>query len=476
MVCLAAVAALAVVAACGDSDETPAPFRSDPTVTPRTRATIDALAGVARGGTPTPTTVPLADKKAVEEFAKGHRTVVREWDAFHSDFDIWREGLTPCDSSSLQVILRQFAATMNGITEEARALPRSRSVRGLADKLIDSVEAEEQAVRLLRDSVQPDDPTVFEEVDVQRSEASALQKEVQDALTDLEEMTAPETRALVKSFSSAFERVNSRWDQFHSKYDAFRAQEAELTSADTVARLSELIDELRGIAAVHDLGASEITRPVSQVLAEAADNEDLALRKLRGTFQKSEEVDEETADSSIEEVSFTVLDPTLFDAFDAEVVNSNSLRRQASQGLADLVEETSKTSQDDVEKFKRRYDRLFQSWDEFHMEYDDWRQSEGGCDRSQALETLGDFALRFEELSGDVRELPRAIFLRPLGELLVEAAERERSAVWDLRDTWRPFDPGVYDSFDREREVAGKLRRQVAAGLEELVHRYRVSS
>ena len=336
-------------------------------------------------------------------------------------------------------------------------------------------------MRLLRDSWQPDDPAPFEEVDVERAQASALQNEVQDALTDLEELTGAQTRGLVENYSSAFRWVNSGWDEFHQKYDAFRAQEAELTSVDTVARLSQLIDEFRGIvAAVHDLGSSEITRPVSQVLAEAVDNEDLALRKLRGTFQKSErseeKADEEAPEPSAEEVTFTVLDPTLFDAFDAEVVKGNALRRQAGQALADLVEETSESNQTEIEEFKRRYDRLFQSWDGFHMEYDDWRQSEGGCDRSQARETLGEFALRFEELAGDVRELSRAIFLRPLGELLVEAAERQRSTVWGLRDAWRPFDPTVYEVFDREREVTGKLRRQAATGLEELVDRYRVSS
>ena len=468
---------LAVGAACGDDDEAPDPFRGDPTPTPHARATIDVLTGVARGATPTPTAIPPDEKRAVVDFVKSHRTIGRDWDRFHSDFDVWREGLAPCESGTLQVALGRFAATLSGITEETRALPRSRIVRELSDKVIDAVEREERAVRLLRDNWQPDDPAVFEEVDVERAAASALQNEAQDALTDLEELTGSETRSLLGNYSSAFRRINSEWDEFHRKYDAFRAQEAELTSADTVARLSELIDELRGIvAAVHDLGASEITRPVSQFLAEAVDNEDLALRKLRGTFQKSEEVDEEASDSSAEEVSFTVLDPTLFDAFDAQVVNSNALRRQASQGLADLVEETSESSQGNVEEFKRRYDRLFQSWDAFHMDYDDWRQSEGGCDRSQARETLGEFALRFEELAGDVRELSRAVFLRPLGELLVEAAERESSAVWGLGDTWRPFDPTVYDVLDREREVAGKLRRQAVTGLEELVDRYRVSS
>ena len=62
--------------------------------------------------------------------------------------------------------------------------------------------------------------------------------------------------------------------------------------------------------------------------------------------------------------------------------------------------------------------------------------------------------------------------MRPLGELLVEAIEREERALRELRNNWLPFDSDVYQGFDRERNAAGRLRRQVVAGLNSLISQY----
>jgi len=75
-----------------------------------------------------------------------------------------------------------------------------------------------------------------------------------------------------------------------------------------------------------------------------------------------------------------------------------------------------------------------------------------------------------------VRDLPRATFLRPLGELMVEAAEREEGALKELRTSWRPFDPQVFQTLDRQRNTSGKLRRQVALGIQELLESYGIDS
>ena len=282
----------------------------------------------------------------------------------------------------------------------------------------------------------------------------------------------------VTTFSAAFQQLNSDWDEFHRKYDSFRAEEADLTSAKTVSRLSQRIEDIRGIVvAIRSLPASEITRPVSDILAQASADEELVLRQLRGTFQKAEEAPPGPSESGEEtaEVTFTPLDLTLFDSFNAQIVKSNEMRREAKQALADLLEETSEENEAAANEFKKRYDLLIKSWNEFHDEYDGWRGSEGGCERSQATARLGRFTVDFEQLATRVRELPRATFLRPLGELLVEAAEREGQALRVLRNAWRPFDTGIYKVLDQERNTAGKLRRQVATGLQDLLNQYRIS-
>ena len=62
-----------------------------------------------------------------------------------------------------------------------------------------------------------------------------------------------------------------------------------------------------------------------------------------------------------------------------------------------------------------------------------------------------------------------------MGELFVEAAEREDEALRDLRNKWRPFDSEVYHRLDQERNEARRLRRQVTAGVQDLLPRYAIS-
>jgi hypothetical protein len=184
----------------------------------------------------------------------------------------------------------------------------------------------------------------------------------------------------------------------------------------------------------------------------------------------------EESTAAEEEPKFVARDPTLFDAFDAQLVSSNALRRRADLTLEDVVQATSQDNQEAVAGFSEGYALVVEAWDEFHKEYDEWRVGQGGCDLSKATEVLGEFAIRFAKLAREVRGLPRATFLRPLVELFVEAAEGEEAAVRDLRDTWRPFDSNVYKALDQQRNTARRLRRQVAVGVEDLLDRYDISS
>jgi len=471
---LGAVAAFSLLLVSCGGEATSTPSLGTPTLEPDVQATIVAQVQAAEFGTPTPTPVPPEERAAVLEFVNSHAAITRDWEQFHADFDAWREGLVACDASTVQVTLRQFAGSFSDITEEARKLPRSAGVRELADKVIEAVEREDGAIRRLRDNWRPDDSTVFEDVEVERAAALALQHQVQDSLSDLQVKTSPSTRLTVGAYSLAFQQLSSDWDTFHRSYDSFRAREADITSLETVDLLSQLITDFRGIVAgVRDLPASQFTDPISQTLARAAEDEDLALRRLRGTFQKEDVEAETTGDQG--GVTFTPQDPTLFDAFDAQLVQSNALRRQASQALSDILEQTSEENEAAVKAFTEQYNVVLSLGDSFHRDYDDWRRTEGGCDRAQAIAKLGGFTLQFENIATTVRELPRATFLRPVGELFVEAAEREEQALRLLRNTWRPFDAEVYQALDRERVAAGKLRRQVATGTQDLMARYEIS-
>ena len=122
--------------------------------------------------------------------------------------------------------------------------------------------------------------------------------------------------------------------------------------------------------------------------------------------------------------------------------------------------------------FSNEYDSLLQQWRSFHRDYDTWLATEGGCDRAAAISALGDFAFSMGEIVSSARQLPRATSLLPLGELTVEAGQREEEALKNLLGSWRPFATSVYEDLDRELNASGKLRRQVDLGIQELLERY----
>ena len=486
---LALAVLLLLTLGCEDQKTTLTSPPADLAATPDAQATIVALAEARGAGTPTPTVIPPGAREVVLEFVTRQDAVVEDWEQFHADFDSWREGLISCDVSAMEVALSQFSSRFSSnVTAQARALPRSSNVRELVDMLIDAVVSEEEALRRLRNGWNPDNSAVFEQVEDVRTTALAVQQQVQDELDDLQNLTSADSRSAVDGYATAFEFLNNIWDAFHRSYDRFRAQEADLTSVEMVLQLTGLIEEFSNIGvSVRNLPDAEAVRPVSEILAKAAEQEELALRKLRGAFQKSDDdvvavppespfpSDPENPTES-SEVTFELLDLSLFDAFNSQLVTTNSMRRQADQALRDIVRATSEQNEKAVNSLIQQHNEFVDIWNQFHGNYDDWRRTEGGCDRIQAIERLGQFTISFGKIASTVRGLPGDAFLRPLGELLVEAAEREEQALRLLRNSWKPFDASVYAALDQERNMSGKLKRQVASGTQDILARFNISS
>ena len=482
--------------ACGSSSPAATGSVSTPIPTLDIPATVSAKGPAVPVRIPTATPVSPEVQQIAQQFNTGYDAINQEWDQLHQDFDAWRQGLITCDPSAVQASLVRFSGSIAGTTETARSLSRHSSVRGLADQLILAAEQEEEALRLLRDTWKPDlgeeepepeatsngfdsdsddsdaseqhEPSVFEGVAVARSAASAIQKRVADQLSDLQQQTTPAAKNKVDDFDAAVQSASSDWDRFHRNYDSFRTVQGGLTSEEAADRLGDLVNEFTDVVlAIRDLPSTPSTDRAALLLADAVEDEDLALRLLRGAIPNGEEVNGEAPATG---------EPTLFDLFDVEVVDANAARRQAGLELASALESVSSDRRNAIEAFVTQYTALNEEWAAFHGDYDGWRSTEGGCNRTKAVQALGGFAIRASELSGDVRDLPRATFLRPLGELMVEAAEREEGAFKELRTSWRPFDPQVFQTLDRQRNTSGKLKRQVALGIQELLESYGIAS
>ena len=401
------------------------------------------------------------------QFVVGHQGITGDWEQFHLDFDLWREGLVACDASSVTVSLLGFASDFAPITEAARGLPRSVDVRELSDELTTAAVAEEKTLRELRDGWSPGATELFEAVDLQRSASADVRNRVADKILDLVEQTSSESRALVDDFAAATSSLNSKWDSFHADYEGLRAEQPTLNLGELGARLSGLVTQFSDVAQeARALPTTPSTRAIAKILVDAVEQEDLVLRKLRGIFSRTEDLSGER-----ESISSTLA----FDDFDVALVNSNAQRREASQQLADVVEGSSSENEVAVTQFSDGYDQLVSVWSAFDQQYEAWRRDEGGCDRAGATQALSQFTVQFSGIATRVRALPRLEILQSLGEVFVVAVEREEQALRNLRTTWRPFDSEVYSSFDQERSTAGQLRRQVAAGLNELITQHDIS-
>ena len=285
--------AMAALLACsGDGDATPAPAALLPTqapVEPARPLSADELA-------------------AVEQFEEAMLDIEADWDSFYQEFDSWRTGLTSCHPSAARESLRDFAASFAAVSESARNLPRTTVSSELADLVIAAADAEDTALRQLRDRWQAGNITLFEAVEQKRAESAAAQNSVADmSLTKQEEFEAGPTAGeveLMQEFSLAFDGIADAWDDFHDNYAALARRESKLESDELVEGYEELIQELGAIiASIGEVAAFEINKDMIEVLQDAAEDELAALEFLAEFPPESEESDKEAPTETPEPVA-----------------------------------------------------------------------------------------------------------------------------------------------------------------------------
>ena len=464
----ALVFALALVLACGDTDS-PATV---PVILPTT--------------SPPQSAKPLStsDLEAIDEFAAQQQTVGQEWDRFHREFDQWRAGLTACHRSSVQEALKGFAVGFNAVTEQARDLPRTSVNPKLADMLIAAAEAEEAAFRQLRDRWQPNSPALFETVEQQRSKAAGAQKEVEDLTAalqeELEKAADPEELRAIEEFSAAFDRIRDDWEKFHDDYTDLLLEAASLDDTAALARLEQLILRFGALfRAVSRLPTADAGDDVTETLEAAAEAELTALKGVRDALAEAiataeaaaaaAEAAEET-DTSGDDESDPAAGPILA-TMDAIMSGVEAILKELSREIEESLDRSAVADLEELREFIRDYKKLVAEWDAFHEGYNEWRRTEGGCDRSEVLQSLGQFDTRLGELGLQVRDLPQPGYLLPIYNLLVEAVEGEEGAVRALRNSWQPFAVDAFIAVERERDNGNRLRREANSALDELRNR-----
>ncbi len=462
----------------------------------------DAGASSTVPSTPSPvqTATPLTDaeRAALGEFAQQLVAIGDEWDLIHMEFDNWRAGLTECHVSSVKQALHIFAADSNSVTEQARDIPRTSVTSELADMLIQAAAAEEASFRQLRDRWQPTNISLFELVEQQRSASSRAQLKVEDLALELHERyveayTEEEVEA-AEELESAFDDLQDSWSELHDDYSDLRRDHDSLDGATLVHRYGQLAElSAQIVAGVAGLPTSDITEELVDELWDAANEEQSTLLQLVSgltvlVYGSSEANGNQSSSSSraesdgisngqaIQNSSSSnsgaeINLAALLDATDAAFEESEASRRSVARMIDEIVEGDSVEKLADVESFQSYQEKLVMAWDASLQKYDDWRSTEGGCDRVAVAQSLSQFNLRFGELGRRVRSLPQSGLLLPMYTLMVQAVDGEEAAMRTLYNSWRPFTVDAFRAADSERMNSDRLRRQAGIALQELRER-----
>ncbi len=399
---------------------------------------------------------PLAD------FNEQRQSIDEAWNLVHDDFDQWRADLTVCHPAAMTEALSEFAIEFNDVTEEARDLTRTKTTGEFTNKLITAAEEEETAFRQLRDRWQPGNVSLFENVETQRNMAAQAQREARDqslALrAQLEEATDP---ADIEEFEGALEGVESGVEEVHSDYKKLKDDAEDMEASEVNSELKDLTETLESIAAdIDELPSLKGSREAVRALEKAVKAEIDAFDSAEAEAPE----DEDAEDAKVKLPDFKKID--------AAVKDSEGALDKVVDVLHDLAVDDPAEALADLTLFDTEYDRLMQSWDRFHSNYNAWRADDGGCDRLEVLESLTEFSSNVEAVGDSVRALPKSGYLEPVHRLLVDAIEGEEQAFRSLRDTWQPFTLDALRAVDRARIMSDTRRSDADIIIVELENRF----
>lgn len=424
--------------------------------------------------------IPIAD------FVSKHAAISEEWDLFHDDFDQWSASLSSCHPDAMYLSLNDFAVSFNAVTEEARDLTRGSTSGELADLVIVAAEEEEAAFRQLRDHWQPNNVSLFENVEQQRTKSSQAQKSAEDRAIELrEEFEDTADPEAVAEFQAAFDPVMADWETLHDDYETLQ-KDADTLGVDAVLEgleahvvgleaIAEAIDELPELDEAEDT-----VEALKDALAAEQEAFEAALKPVEADASEAGEqatTESETTGASEGGEEAAAAEPEAeaglpdFEPLDAAVAASAESMNTADDTIDDLADPDAERGLAELRIFDAEYARLLRTWAAFNERYNEWRMDDGGCDRTEVVAELEQYSIRVSQLARDVRTLPSSGYLLPIYTVLTEAAARDENAVRTLRYTWQPFTLDSFKAVHQERINTDNLRREAEIAVQELQSR-----
>ena len=164
-----------------------------------------------------------------------------------------------------------------------------------------------------------DNSALFDAMDEQVDNSNRVRKKAKRDLDDLIEGVSEEDKEALAAFTAAFDRLMGDLDDFHEDYDGWIRTEGDCDRAKAAAALGQFSQRFSELGTrVRGLSQASYLRPTSDLLAEAVDREEAALRSLRNTWAPFEN--------------------DVYRGLDQERTNAENLRRLAGRRTQEVVE------------------------------------------------------------------------------------------------------------------------------------------
>lgn len=358
--------------------------------------------------------------------------------------------------------LSGFVTTFQKVKKLANELPQAQLGRAVAERLVEAAEKEETALSDLRAAWKPGDEAAFQKYEAARQAADRLRRQAAQSLDDLATASQGPAQEAIDKYRQAFQPVEKDWDALNKSFDNWRKsltdakskdKEAEKTALDTLQKLAASAQDI--LNRVYALPRPQLIQKPADLLITAAETQDAAFRKLNSTWKPGD-------DDSLS-------------AFEKDRASANKLRRDSTLGVDGVAAAGLRESKALLAQFSALHEQMDKAWAEFRGQYDTWRNKGGDCDRNAIRQQLAERAASFHSLAQRAFALPQASVVRPLAELTTQAAEREETALRQLRDSWKPYDSSFYQLYEKEWVAIDRLRRQASAGLTDLMQKSEVT-
>lgn len=400
-----------------------------------------------------PSTPGLAetDKAVIIEFARAFTPLHEDWQKYRRAYEEWRQQVA-CAEPAMTASLNGFVSSFQGIKRTISQVPQASPVREAAQSLAEAADKEEAALIEMRANWKPGTEDVFKKYEADRLAADKLRRQAAQALSELSIASRAENLQAIDQYRQARRAIERDWDALHLDYDSW-SQSQEKSAAETLEKLAARSQGL--LNRVYVLPAPRPLEKPADLLVAAAEKEEAAWRKLKAAWKPGDEAS--------------------LAAYEKERLSVNKLRRESSVGVEAVAAIGLRQNQELLGQFSSLHDQVDRAWNDFRSQYNAWRNKGGDCDRESLRRQLSERLAGFQALARRTYALPQSAVVRPLAELVNQAAEREEIALRQLRDNWKPYDSSFYQAYEEEWVTIDRLRRQAAASLTDLLRKSGVS-